>query len=141
MVGFHFSSCSSSDDEEVIEEQKKFNVVGKWMTLATQPLEDMDFKEAKKFATSFQTPFIEFSADGKMRWFEFDPTTNEPIKTEYQGIYSIKDDKITVNALGNKWMSGTHIVESVEEGVMEWTVETNFGKGRFYFVPTVYTNL
>lgn len=140
MAGIQLSSCSSDDD--IPEQPKKFNVSGKWMTMVAQALEtDMDHKE---FATSFQTPYIELVQSdngGTVIWYEFDTETQSPIKTPHSGTFTIKNDKITVNAPGSKWMNGTHTVEMVEEGLMEWIVKTDKGTGRFIFVPTIYTNL
>lgn len=145
MASMQFSSCSSSSDD-IPEEPKKFNVSGKWMTMVVQPLDDMTFDEAKVFATSFQTPYIEFiqnGTNGTVTWYEFDPVTKDPINVAHSGTFTIKNEKITVSAPGNQWMNGTHTIESVDEkqGIMEWIVKTELGNGRFVFVPTVYNNL
>ena len=146
VASINLGSCSSSEDgEEVIEQQKKFNISGKWMTMVAQPLENLGFEQNKVFATSFQIPFIEFTTEGRLRWFELDKATGDPIKIEHQGTYSVKGDKITINAPGSTWLTGTHIIESVEKinGVvlMEWIVNTRLGKGRLGFTQTVWTNL
>lgn len=143
VASVNLGSCSSGEDgEEVIEQQKKYNIVGKWMTMVATPLEDMSYDEAKTFATSFQIPFIEFTAQGRLRWFELDKATGDLIKIEHQGTYSVKGDKITINAPGSSWLTGTHTIESVEKinGVvlMTWIVSTNLGKGSFSFTVPVH---
>lgn len=146
VASFQLTSCSSSDGEnEIPEVPKNFNITGKWMTLVSQPLDDMTFDEAKVFATSFQIPYVEFvqvGNSGTMTWFEFDDNM-EPIKVAHKGTFTIKDNQITISAPDSDWMTGTHTIESLNEkdGNMEWTITTPLGKGKTYFLPTTYTNL
>lgn len=143
VASMQLSSCSSSDDDEP-EVKKTYTIAdvsGKWMTMVVQPLDDMSFEEAKKFAMGFQTPYIELTMGGKLIWYELDSATGTPIKVQHTGTFTVKDDQITLSAPGNKWMNGTHTINVAETGHMEWTVKTSDGLGKFYFGPTVYTNL
>lgn len=140
-ASLNLNSCSSSDDEEVMEEQKTFNVIGKWTTIVAQPLEDMTAEEAKLFATNFQVAILEFKADGTLIWHEYDKATGNPVPTQHKGTYSVTGNKITISAPDSHWMTGTHTIESINKYndtlLMEWIVNTSLGKGRFVFTPAV----
>lgn len=147
VASVNLCSCSSSDDEEVIEQQKNFNVTGKWTTVVAQPLENLGFEENKVFATSFQIAcldLVQVGNSGTLTWFGFDAEMN-PIKVAHKGTFAIKDNKITINAPDSHWLTGTHVIESIEEYngtlLMQWIVNTSLGKGRIVFTPSVHNNL
>ena len=107
----------------------------------------MSFEESKVFATSFQIAcldFVQVGNSGTLTWFGFDAELN-PIKVAHKGTFTIKDNKITINAPDSNWLTGTHVIESVEtvNGVtlMTWTISTSLGKGELTFTPSIYTNL
>ena len=109
-----FSSCSS-DNEDDVPTNSKYEVKGKWSVAEVDPIYPEIFD--KELSLKFPTPFIEFESNGKMNWHECILMEARPSETKNHGTYIIKDDKITISAPGNAWMNGTHVIESTDKNM------------------------